>query len=142
MPLIDDARRWLKDRLGQDEYIDGTPKQHIARIDEALAHLNTAERLRQLDHIRAYSDYYYQGRHKESVPGDVRQQLRTLENRIERLNAVDQARDILQKMGGPPSRQTIADSLDRSMRQRIDERRSIRQEPDAPRESLGIRMHI
>lgn len=146
MPLLDDARRWMKDRLTTDEMIHGTPKQHMAMLEDHLVNLTPAERLKEIDRLKAYTTYYYQGHHNESTPADFRQQMRTMDQRVERLNAVDAARETLQKYGGPPSRETIAESLDRSFREREKqaERKSeaIRPEGESERESVGIRMRV
>jgi hypothetical protein len=141
MGMLDDARRWVTDRLSHDEYINGTPKEHMRTVDESLSQLSPNERLRNVAHVRAYSEYYYQGRHRESVPAEVRQQFAEMDRRIERLNAVDAARETLTGYGGPPSRDTVAESIDRSIKER--QRESIKQAPtEAVREHVGPRMHI
>jgi len=55
------------------------------------------------------------------VPPEVRHELRSLHRQVEKLNTVDQAREVLQKYGGPPTKETVADSLERSVRERTKE---------------------
>ena len=64
---------------------------------------------------------YYQGRHDIDVPKEIRDSLQQLDKRAERLSVVDAARDVVIKYGGPPSRATIAESLERSAQERTKE---------------------
>jgi uncharacterized protein YdiU (UPF0061 family) len=118
MALVEEARRWVKDQFVQDENVNGRPQGKIRELSDALVHLTPAERKRNVEHLKAYVDYYYQGHHNEAVPAEIRQQLGRLDRQVERLNTVDQARQILQKYGGPPTKETVAESLERSARQR------------------------
>ena len=121
MALVDHARRWVKDRMTQDENINGKPRDKIRNLSDAVHHMTPTERKRNLEHVNAYVEYYYQGHHKEAVPHEVRNELRSLNRQVERLNTVDQAREVLQKYGGPPTKETVADSLERSVRERAKE---------------------
>lgn len=134
MPIFDDVRRWVKDRFGShDENINGTPHHWMRKAQEAFPEYSQAERQRNLEHLRAYATYYY----KDHVPAEIRQELTTMEHTAERLNAVDQARVVLEKYGGPPSRETIAESLERSMKERERMREAL--QPEAQRESVQER---
>lgn len=121
MPFLQDTRRWIKDQFSHDEMITISPKKLLPDIENNLDKLTPKERTRMVQHIQAYSDLYYVGRHKETIPDEVREQLRTLERRTERLNTVDEARRILHQYGGPPTRTTVQDSLDRSYKERAKE---------------------
>jgi hypothetical protein len=121
MSLLRDANRWLKDRFSHDDGITVTPKVSIRHAEKHLGQMNATERERTLKHLKAYSDLYYQGRHNESVPYEVRSKLQAMERRIERLNTVDQARKIVQQYGGPPTRQTVMDSITRTAKQQVEE---------------------
>ena len=61
MAFLDQARRYLKDRMTQDENIDGKPRDKIRDLSAALHHLSPTERKLNLEHVTAYVDYYYQG---------------------------------------------------------------------------------
>jgi hypothetical protein len=118
MALVEETRRWVKDRLVEDENVNGRPHAKIRELSDALVHLTPGERKRNVEHLKAYVDYYYQGHHNEAVPVAVRHELGRIDRQIERLNTVDQARHILQKYGGPPTKETVAESLQRSALQR------------------------
>src|SRR4051794_33155582 len=118
MPVIDNARRWLRDRTTTDENINGRPQDKIRALYDALVHLTPEERNRNLEHIKAYSDYYFQGHQREQVPAEIKQSYIALSKEASRLNTVDQAREVLFKYGGPPTRETIENSLERSVQQR------------------------
>jgi hypothetical protein len=53
---------------------------------------------------------------------EVRGTIQDLTKRAERLNTVDIAREIVVKLGGPPSRQTLQESLLRSAQERSAEK--------------------
>jgi hypothetical protein len=118
MALLDDARRWIKDRFVTDEHITMTPKAAIRQLETALPELSAGERQRNIDHLKYYSQSYYQGRHQEPVPAEVNATFAQLEREAARLNLVDRAREVVANYGGPPTRQTIADALERSARER------------------------
>lgn len=134
MPLLDDVRRWTKDRFTSDEFIDGTPKEKLREAERALTQLSQAERLRTMEHIRAYATYYYEGHHRENIPADVRHELERLEKQAQRMNNVDQAREVLHRYGGAPTIHTIAESLERSQKEREATRIAIR--PESQREAM------
>jgi hypothetical protein len=121
MSLFRDAKRWVKDRFSHDDGITVTPKVSIHHAEKYLGQMNATERERTLKHLQAYSTLYYQGRHNEKVPFEVRTKLQAMERRIERLNTVDQARKIVEQYGGPPTRQTVMDSLTRTAKQQVEE---------------------
>lgn len=104
MPILDDARRWLVDRAQKnDEAITITPKESLRGVDQKLLHMSAPERERTINHLKAYADLYYVGRHNEPVPADVQASLKNLETRSEKLAIVDQAKVVLAQYGGPPS---------------------------------------
>jgi hypothetical protein len=72
MPIFDDVRRWAKDKLSNDEYIDGTPKEKFQQLQGVLPQLSQGERTQNIEHVRAYATYYYEGRHNEAVPTEIR----------------------------------------------------------------------
>jgi hypothetical protein len=114
MARADELKRWIKDRLSRDEDITVHPTKALQMVEQALPDLSATERQRNLDHVKAYADLYYQGRHDVEVPNEIRGIIDSLAKRAERLNVVDTAREIVVKLGGPPSRQTIQESLQRS----------------------------
>lgn len=118
MAISDELKRWTKDRFSRDENITVTPAKALKSVDEILSELSSTERRRNIEHLKAYADLYYQGRHNMDLPKDVRDNITQLEKRAERLNVVDIAKDLVTKYGGPPSRQTIAESLERSAQER------------------------
>lgn len=135
MPLLDDVRRWAKDKFSQDEMIDGTPKEKLREAERALPQLSQSERTRTLEHVQAYATYYYEGHQRERVPAEVRQELAKIEKQVERMNSVDAARETLHRYGGAPTMHTIAESLERSEKEREANRVAVKQ-PEAQRESL------
>lgn len=135
MPLFDDVRRWVKDRFTQDDLIDGSPKEKLREAERVLAQLSPAERTRTLEHAQAYATYYYEGHHRERVPPEVQRELTKVEKQVERMNAVDAARETLHRYGGAPTMHTIYESLDRSEKERESQRIAVKQ-PEAQRESL------
>jgi hypothetical protein len=118
MAVIDDTRRWLKDQFVSDEHITITPKQAIRQLETALPDLSPSERARNIDHLKNYADSYYLGRHREAVPREVAATFAQLSKEAARLDVVDRAREVVASYDGPPTRQTIADSLERSAEER------------------------
>jgi hypothetical protein len=118
MAILDDARRWLKDRFVTDEHITMAPKAALRQLETALADLSPGERQRNIEHLKYYADSYYLGRHRETVPREVLATFSELTREATRLNAVDRAREFVASYGGPPTRQTLADALERSARER------------------------
>ncbi|HEX4772241.1 MAG TPA: hypothetical protein VH351_15500 [Bryobacteraceae bacterium] len=118
MAVLDDARRWIKDQFVTDEHVTMTPKAALRQLETALVDLSPGERQRNIEHLRHYADSYYLGRHRETVPREVLAAFSELTREATRLNAVDRARELVASYGGPPTRQTLADSLERSARQR------------------------
>src|SRR5664279_2236970 len=121
MPLVDNARRWLRDRFAGDDGITVHPKVGLREVEANLANMTPAERQRNIQHVRAYASLYYQGRHNEFTPDDVVQTINRMDARAQRLDGVDRARQIVNEYGGPPSRQTVMDALDRSHQERLRE---------------------
>jgi hypothetical protein len=119
MPTLSDARRWLKDQFSHDEQISGSPKPIIREAEKRLDKMNSDERTRTITHLKAYADLYYQGRHNENVPTEVQTKFQEMQQRIDRLNSVDKARQVVQQYGGPPTKQTVLDSLSRTYQQRV-----------------------
>ena len=118
MAVLDDVRRWIKDRFVTDEHVTMAPKAALRQLETALADLSPGERQRNIEHLRYYSDSYYLGRHREAVPREVLVTFSQLTREATRLNTVDRAREFVASYGGPPTRQTVADSLERSARER------------------------
>jgi hypothetical protein len=116
---LQDARRWLKDQSSYDEHITVSPKTSIREAEKHLSRMNGDERTRTLNHLKAYADLYYHGRHNENVPVEVRGRLQNLDRWVDRLNTVDRARQIVAQYGGPPTKQTFLDSLSRTYKQRV-----------------------
>ncbi len=114
MAATDDLKRWFKDQVSRDPDLAETPGTIAAKLAPVMDQLSSEERRNNLAHLRAYSDLYYQGRHNMAVPKEMTDQIRQLEQRAQRLETVDQAREIVQSFGGPPSERTIAESLERS----------------------------
>lgn len=144
MAFLDDARRWVRDRFSSDEYINGTAKEHLANALASLPSMSHKERQHSIDHVTAYSEYYYR-HHGEVVPGDMRQQLSAAGKRVEQLNALDSAREVLKQYGGPPSKYTVSESLERSakelaQRQRPD--RSAQREKREQSQRQSVRVHV
>lgn len=115
--MLAETKRWIVDRFSQDEDITVHPKKSLAAVETDLARLSPAERNRLIEHVKAYADLYYQGRHNVAVPEDVRARLGALERRAVRLNTVDAASEIVAKYGGPPTRETVIESLERSQKE-------------------------
>jgi hypothetical protein len=141
MGMLDNARRWMNDRTTSDENIQGTPKEKIRELSEALPRLTAEERSRSLEHVKAYTDYYYAGHQREQVPPEIRQQVNAIHKEANRLAVVDQAREVLQKYGGPPTRETLVNSLERSSHQRERESTQYRVEPLIHREMTWKDLH-
>lgn len=118
MAISDELKRWAKDRLSHDEQISIHPTKAITAINDALTNLSSAERKKNIEHAKAYADLYYQGRHNMDVPKEVHQSIQQLERRAERLNVVDHARQVVAAYGGPPTKETVAASLERSAQER------------------------
>lgn len=134
MPILDDVRRWVKDRTTRDEYIEGTPSEKIGQLYQNLSHMTPSERDKGVEHIKAYATYYYKGHHNEPIPKEQIQQLYSLERRAHQLNDVDAARETLHRYGGPPTSDTIRESLERSETERQRMRESINP-PEPQRET-------
>lgn len=132
MPLLDEARRRIRDYFSYDEEISVRPSQALRDIEPNLGNMTATERTRAVEHIKAYSDLYYQGRHNERVPEDVSIRLRNLEHHAERLNTVDAARQIVKAYGGPPTRETVLDALDRSYKERHREQATVARQVEGP----------
>jgi hypothetical protein len=141
MGMLDSARRKMRDLTTTDENISGTPKEKIRELSAALSDLTPQERQRNLEHVKAYTDYYYVGHQRERVPTEIQQAVNSLHKESNRLAVVDQARDVLQKHGGPPTRETLIDSLERSGHQRERESAQYRVEPLVHREMSWKDLH-
>lgn len=141
--MLAEAKRWLVDRFSHNEDVTNVrtstpggaeqgnwemdhpatrlrtvhPKESIAAVESDLARLTPTERSKLIEHVKAYANLYYQGRHNVAVPEDVRARVGALERRAVRLNTVDAAREIVAKYGGPPTRQTVIESLERSQKE-------------------------
>ena len=118
MAIADEIKRWTKDRFSQDENITTTPTKALRSVEENFSEFSSTERRRNIEHLKAYADLYYQGRHNTDVPKELRDSLQQLDKRAERLNAVDTAREVVAKFGGPPSPRTVEESLQRSLQER------------------------
>jgi hypothetical protein len=110
-----DTRRWIKDQFYRnDEDIQGSPKPALQFAQRNLLQMSAEERSQTVQHLNSYARLYYNGRHNERIPHEVERGLISIERRADRLNAVDQAREVVKKYGGPPTKETILDSLHRS----------------------------
>lgn len=135
MGMLDDARRKMKDWTTSDENIQGSPKTKIKELSEALSQLTPQERQRNIEHIKAYLDYYYVAHQGEKkIPVEVHKEFSKMVEQSNRLTAVENARMVLQQYGGPPTRETIENSLERSANQRAREFSQYRVEPLTSRE--------
>ena len=135
MGMLDDARRKMKDWTTTDENIQGSPKTKIQDLSAALAQLTPQERQRNIEHVKAYLDYYYvthQGEKK--IPVEVHKEFSKMVEQSNRLTAVENARIVLQQYGGAPTRDTLHESLERSANQRAKEFSQYRIEPITSRE--------
>ena len=135
MGMLDDARRKVKDWTTSDENIQGSPKAKIKDLSEALPQLTPQERQRNIEHVKAYLDYYYVAHQGEKkIPLEVHKEFSKMVEQSNRLTAVENARVVLQQYGGAPSRETIENSLERSAHQRAKEFSQYRVEPITSRE--------
>ena len=142
MGMLDNARRWMKDRTTSDENIQGTPKDKIRELQTVLGQMTPPERERNIQHVKAYLDYYYivhQGEKK--LPLDQQRDFRHLVEQSNRLSAVELARMVLQQHGGAPTRETIEQSLERPAQQRDKEFSQYRMEPLTSREMSWKDLH-
>ena len=110
--------RWAKDLISHDEQIAEKPQNTLRDLSAVIEHMTADERKRNLEQLRAVSVIYFQGRHNMDFPPEFKHDLKALEKRAERLNEVDTARATLQKLGGPPTIETIYESLERSEKAR------------------------
>lgn len=135
MSYLDDARRWIKDQLANDQYAETygseTPRHSMRTLSGALPSLAPAQRLISFEALNHFATVYYEGRHNEPIPFDVQSNLSEMYRRMDRLNRVDAARERLRELGGPPTSSTISDAIARSLeereRQTIDHKHSINQ---------------
>ena len=75
--MRDNARRWVRDQTASEtvidetgqkrKLIDETPQRKMDRLSEALPRLSAEERQDQLNHLKAYTDYYYKGHQREET---------------------------------------------------------------------------
>src|SRR4051794_23239301 len=122
MGMLDDARRKMKDWTTLDEDIQGSPKTKIKEFSAALSQLTPQERQRNVEHVKAYLDYYYVAHQGEKkIPAEVHKEFSKIVEQLNRLTAVENARVVLLQYGGPPTRETIENSLERSASQRAKE---------------------
>src|SRR5690349_14087355 len=101
MGMLDDARRKMRDWATSDENIQGSPKTKIKELSAALGNLTPQERERNVQHVKAYLDYYYithQGEKK--IPLEIQKDFRQMVEQSNRLTAVENARLVLQQYGG------------------------------------------
>jgi hypothetical protein len=142
MGMLDSARRKVRDWTTSDENIQGSPKTKIKELSAALGNLTPQERERNVEHVKAYLDYYYithQGEKK--IPAEMQTAFQQLAEQSNRLTAVENARLVLQQYGGPPTRETIHESLERSAHQRAKEFSQYRIEPLTTREMSWKDLH-
>ena len=133
---LEEVKRWAKDRLSHDEQISIHPSKAITSVNDVLVQLSASERKKNIENVKAYADLYYQGRHNMDVPKEVQQRIEQLEKRAERANVVDQARQTIAAYGGPPTKETIAASLERSRQER-----SLEQAPAAVKNTTNEKSH-
>jgi hypothetical protein len=142
MGMLDDARRKVKDWTTSDENIQGAPKAKIRELSSALGPMTPQERERNIQHVKAYLDYYYivhQGEKK--IPAEIQKDFRQMVEQSNRLTAVENARVVLQQYGGAPTRETLNESLERSAHQRAKEFSQYRIEPLTTREMFWKDLH-
>ena len=111
--------RRIRDAMRRDDELRERPEKTLARLNEAVDKLTPADRSSQLEHLRAARDVYFIGRHNMQPPYEFRVALAALEKRVERLNTVERAREVLVRFGGPPTKETIQEALDRSASERM-----------------------
>ncbi len=129
---LEEVKRWAKDRLSHDEQISIHPNKAISSVNDVLTQLSASERKKNIENVKAYADLYYQGRHNRDVPKEVQQRIDQLEKRAERAHVVDQARQVIAAYGGPPTKETIAASLERSQQER-----TVQQAPAAAKSTTN-----
>lgn len=130
MPVLEDVKHWVRAKFSKDPYIDGTPAEKIREAHSALKGLSQNERAHRIEHVTAYTKYFYG---EDAAPKEIQSQLLALQTRADNLKSVDAAREVLDRYGGPPTQATITEALQRSEveRQRI---RESAQQIEAPKE--------
>jgi hypothetical protein len=142
MGMFDEARRKAKDWTTSDENIQGSPKTKVRDLAAALPQLTPQERQRNIEHVKAYLDYYYVAHQGEKkIPVEVHKEFSKMVEQSNRLTAVENARVVLQQYGGAPTRDTLHESLERSAHQRAKEFSQYRIEPLTSREMSWKDLH-
>jgi hypothetical protein len=80
MGLLDAARRKLNDWTTSDENVDGIPKDKIRDLRSALGQMTKEERERNVQHVKAYIDYYYVTHQGERNPKGLSQDGRAIQS--------------------------------------------------------------
>lgn len=120
MGLLADCRRSLSDQFMNEEENTGSPKPHLRKLEANLHTLTPTVRLTEIQFLRSYSEKYYKGFHSEAtVPSEVAQTFRKLDRQAEKLNVLSAADEVIRRHGGPPTKDTIYEAIDRSEKERI-----------------------
>src|SRR3954447_15923819 len=118
MGFTEEARRWWRDQTTKDPDIKqgGRPEVRVKELDQAFNQLSAVDRQDQLNWNKAYAEkYYLKHQRAEQVPVALVKSLERLTKETERLNRVERAEQVLEKYGGPPTRQTLEAAIERSM---------------------------
>jgi hypothetical protein len=118
MGFTEEARRWWRDQTTKDPDIreGGRPEVRVKELDQALNQLSAVDRQDQLNWNKAYAEkYYLKHQRAEQVPVELVKSLERLTKEAERLNRVERAEQVLEKYGGPPTRQTLEAAIERSL---------------------------
>jgi|SRR6185437_152609 len=122
MPLSDDVRRWIKDQTVREDQTLMRPSKALSLVEKNIKGMTAAERVGQIEQIKAGAVVYHEGRHDEKIPDKTVARINKLEARVTRLNNVDAAWEVLKKYGGPTTKETVQAALERSQKERGQER--------------------
>src|SRR4051794_18226787 len=117
MGFTEEARRWWRDQTTKDPDIKegGRPEVRVKELDQAFNQLSAVDRQDQLNWNKAYAEkYYLKHQREEQVPVALVKSLERLTKEAERLNRVEHAEQVLEKYGGPPTRQTLEAAIERA----------------------------
>ena len=118
MAISDSLRRWWRDVRTRDENIQGTPEQQIRDLEKVFTKLTPDQQQREIDWRRKYANYYYLIHQGERTPQHIHQSFGRLTRAMQEQQLREDARRALHYYGGPPTRETLAESLERSQQER------------------------
>jgi hypothetical protein len=118
MTTYDKLRRWWRDVRTQDENIKGTPERQIRDLERVFTSLTPDQQQREIDWRRKYANYYYLIHQGERTPQQIHQAFGRLTRAMQDQQLREDARRALHYYGGPPTRETLAESLERSQQER------------------------